>query len=911
MSNKVINRNYVYRQISNYHTYIDNILKATSTSVNSKVEKINGYGLSKNDYTDEDKLKLYSLQNYDDTAVRALIQKNRNDINVLKGTGNGSVVKTVNDAIDSILNDSPEAFDTLKEISDWIDDHENRSENMPIAIQQNASAIAELKNNMDNLEYELEDENIDFTSDPDFIRYEWIKVVEDSITFIGSGSLTTDPSDYTVDLISCVQSFDGSVLYSDPLTTVLSNVTALSYNVNIAVDKNLNTANISIVGVCANSNSYTSGKVDVINFSLNEWSRVNQSSLSFNSVNNAVDEYTLTDNLNDYMIDAMLSREVDTNNTVTTTPEQVNLTTVKATGADVSVNLINSGNSRTSEIEISGYDLTSGTFTGQETTLNYTMRDWFFVDDTNIRYSNISNNKSDYFVELIHYMQNPDGSYSYSDPLEVSLADAETLGLTVGINFTNGDNGKKAVITIQGIDIRSNTYTGNTGTITHTFEDWYSIYGEVSRVDDNSDLTNNTSDYNIGVSHNVGKDGTVTSTTSTMTLAQAMTVGLEVEITLSSTTNNGAIERVSSIDISGSALRNTSQFTPSESTANFVLTDHEWYDTDYAVDLRFTGNGDLTSNKNDYTLTLAYVKENDEGVYSSQTVNKTLSELDSAGLTTSLTLSSPHAGEVRQANITVSGAGISDNSQDYSSTVSSRSFNLYSWYYIDDEIRFNGSNSLTTNLADYEVDTYHYVTKSSESSVGTLIDSSTKTLNELSNTLGLTVALTDNTVDCSKQIDISINGYSINSNTSFNNTNNVITGSLHEWLKISDDSVFDTTNVTSSYNYDNCTVNKVSRYMETDTDNTVNEKESNMAYTISDLKSNNVTCNISRVTNNDGTNYKVCTTLVASGRNLKSSTCVNAVQSVSLSTEKDLVYSATASTPGSGIGYDSISKWEE
>ena len=909
-NNKVLNREYVYKQFSSYHTHVDDVLKTTSSKVNSKIEKVPGYGLSKNDFTDELKTKLEGLFTYDDTEVRSLIQENIDSLNVLKGDGEGSVLKTVNDEIEKILNESPDAFDTLKEISDWIDDHENRNGHMPLSIQKNKEAIAALSENMDNLEYEIEDENIDFTADMDFIRYEWIKVIEDSISFIGTGSLTDDPNDYTIDLVSCVESFDGTVLYSEPLTTVLSNITALSYDVNIAVDKNLNTANISVIGICANSTKYTSGKVDVVTFKLNEWSNVDSNSLQFSNINNPND-YTLTSSLNDYLIDAMISREIGIDNTVSTSPETVNLTTVKATGADVSVNLINSGNARTSEISISGYDLTSGTFTGEESTLNYVLRDWLFVDDSNIECVKVSNDKSDYLIDLVHCMQNPDGSYSYSDPVRVTLADAESLGLTVDLDFESGNNGRKAVITVQGIDIGSNEYTGNESSVSHKFEDWYSIDGEISRIDDDKDLTNSTSDYELSVVHNVGKDGSIESTSTTMTLAEAMNVGIEATVSLSSTTANGAIERKASINLVGSSLQTSEKFTSESKTVNFVLTDNEWYDTDYAVDLSFTGSGDLTDNKDDYLLTLAYVKQNDKGVYSTETVAMTLKDLDKAGLTTTLALSSPHANEVRQAHVTVSGAGISDNSQEYSETVSSRSFDLYSWYYVDDEIRFNGTGSLTTASDEYEVDVYKYVTKSSESSTGTLLNSSTKTLKELSDELGLAVSLTDTATDCAKQIDISISGYSITTNTSFSNSNSTISGSLHEWLKLDSTATFDTSNVTSDYNYNDCTVNNVNRYVETDTENTIRTVESNATYTIAKLKENNVTCNVSRVVNNNGTNYVVTSSLVASGRNLTSNNCTNAVQSVTIVSEKNLVYAATPTSAGSGLGYDSISKWEE
>ena len=48
-------------------------LKVEIPDVSGKVDKVVGKGLSSNDYTDADKLKLAGLENYDDTQVRALI----------------------------------------------------------------------------------------------------------------------------------------------------------------------------------------------------------------------------------------------------------------------------------------------------------------------------------------------------------------------------------------------------------------------------------------------------------------------------------------------------------------------------------------------------------------------------------------------------------------------------------------------------------------------------------------------------------------------------------------------------------------------------------------------------------------------------------------------------------------------
>ena len=51
---------------------------------NTKVDKEEGKGLSTNDYTDDDKYKLESLENYDDTEIKDLISINTNNISSLQ-----------------------------------------------------------------------------------------------------------------------------------------------------------------------------------------------------------------------------------------------------------------------------------------------------------------------------------------------------------------------------------------------------------------------------------------------------------------------------------------------------------------------------------------------------------------------------------------------------------------------------------------------------------------------------------------------------------------------------------------------------------------------------------------------------------------------------------------------------------
>lgn len=82
----------------------------TSTDIQNlqdiKVDKVSGMGLSKNDYTDEEKQKLSELENYDDTGIREDIAINRNTLgytskNLLKVTASTTTVNGVTMTVDS------------------------------------------------------------------------------------------------------------------------------------------------------------------------------------------------------------------------------------------------------------------------------------------------------------------------------------------------------------------------------------------------------------------------------------------------------------------------------------------------------------------------------------------------------------------------------------------------------------------------------------------------------------------------------------------------------------------------------------------------------------------------------------------------------------------------------------------
>lgn len=81
---------------------------------------------------------------YDDTALKARVDANETAITTLNGTGEGSVSKKVADAVAAIVADAPEAYDTLKEISDWISSHASDASAMNTQINTNKTDIANL-----------------------------------------------------------------------------------------------------------------------------------------------------------------------------------------------------------------------------------------------------------------------------------------------------------------------------------------------------------------------------------------------------------------------------------------------------------------------------------------------------------------------------------------------------------------------------------------------------------------------------------------------------------------------------------------------------------------------------------------------------------------------------------------------
>lgn len=77
--------------------------------------------------------------------IESAVGANTAAIKVLNGTGDGSVAKMIADGIAAVVAGAPEAFDTLKEMSDWISGHGSDVTEMNSNISANTSGLDALK----------------------------------------------------------------------------------------------------------------------------------------------------------------------------------------------------------------------------------------------------------------------------------------------------------------------------------------------------------------------------------------------------------------------------------------------------------------------------------------------------------------------------------------------------------------------------------------------------------------------------------------------------------------------------------------------------------------------------------------------------------------------------------------------
>lgn len=101
--------------------------------------------LSLQDYPNNDTLVAIINAIDQNKADKTTTDDLREDIDILNGTGAGSVKYIVADAIATIVAQAPENFDTLKEIADWIANDETGTLNLIRRVEKAETDIENLK----------------------------------------------------------------------------------------------------------------------------------------------------------------------------------------------------------------------------------------------------------------------------------------------------------------------------------------------------------------------------------------------------------------------------------------------------------------------------------------------------------------------------------------------------------------------------------------------------------------------------------------------------------------------------------------------------------------------------------------------------------------------------------------------
>lgn len=138
--------------LDNYYTKGETETKISEmiTEVNTNVGESAAGVLSQLNAHKTDADEKFGLVN---TAIKA----NTDAIAVLNGTGEGSVSKQVSDAIAGIVAEAPEAFDTLKEIADYIAGDKTNAAELVNKVNANTEAIAAEVKRAGEKEVELAD----------------------------------------------------------------------------------------------------------------------------------------------------------------------------------------------------------------------------------------------------------------------------------------------------------------------------------------------------------------------------------------------------------------------------------------------------------------------------------------------------------------------------------------------------------------------------------------------------------------------------------------------------------------------------------------------------------------------------------------------------------------------------------
>ena len=90
-------------------------------------------------------------------ALNQLTQSNSDAIEIINGNGEGSIEKKVSDAIAKLVDNAPETFDTLKELSDWIENNEAESAVLIEKVNSNEQAIQSANEEIESAKTSIEE----------------------------------------------------------------------------------------------------------------------------------------------------------------------------------------------------------------------------------------------------------------------------------------------------------------------------------------------------------------------------------------------------------------------------------------------------------------------------------------------------------------------------------------------------------------------------------------------------------------------------------------------------------------------------------------------------------------------------------------------------------------------------------
>ena len=122
-----------------------------------------------------------NIQGYDNR-----ITANAEAIDVLNGTGEGSVAQIVATEIAKVIANAPESYDTLKEIADWINDHPNTVADINTAITNLSSRVSDLETDVSSLKTRMT------------TAEEKITTLETAVTTLNGDVNTTNSVDYKI-----------------------------------------------------------------------------------------------------------------------------------------------------------------------------------------------------------------------------------------------------------------------------------------------------------------------------------------------------------------------------------------------------------------------------------------------------------------------------------------------------------------------------------------------------------------------------------------------------------------------------------------------------------------------------------------------------------------------------------------